>query len=230
MNKQKQKKTKQGPTRDRNGQVARFMDRDTVNLTMYKIQPPRALVKLQYHHSGTITQNGAGGASKSWNANGLYDIDPALASLSIAGFTEWATLYGANRVLRVNVKGSISNAETTPVYCGLGFVNGSVSSNSFRYTSYGNLHCKNLGILSPKGGQDRLFFNKSVDIEDVVGFYADFGDLTFYGTSSSNPSSIVSFMLGCESTSALLTTAGMVYDLTITLICEFTAVIRKVQL
>jgi hypothetical protein len=203
---------------------------ETVNISNWVIQPPRMLVKLRYQHASIQASAGAAGLSKTWNANGVYDVDPAIASLTIAGFPEWAGLYGANRVIRCKVKGSIANMENFPVYAGLGFIPGSVAANNFRYTSYGNLHCKNLGIMAAKGGQDRREFEASVNIEDLWSFPGSAGDLTFYGTSASNPTSLASFCLGVEAPNNLFTTAGCYYDIMIEFIVEFSQPIRKIQI
>jgi hypothetical protein len=68
------------------------------------IVPPSVIVRLKYIVNRSLNNAGLNTASIQLRANGLYDVDPALASTPVPGFVEWMTMFQKYRVLKVNSK------------------------------------------------------------------------------------------------------------------------------
>ncbi len=193
-----------------------------VNLSRWRIQPPRVHVRLRYTTAGTLTAVGGLVTSKTFYCNALYDVDPSLGSTAIAGFNEWSALYGSNRVLRCHVTVRFTNQEAFPISVANGFFAQVMAAGAFTNGYYGNRFCQQK-FLPPKGGMDRGIFQNTIDINQLFGNYATTGDLNhFYGTALSNPTTLFSWCLGISSpTGVVFTAAGLPYVLDMDFDCEF---------
>jgi len=174
-----------------------------VSLVKYLICPPTMRVKLKYIVNSIMNRAGTAKGSRTWSCNGLYDVDPLLGSTAIAGFTEWSSLYATNRVISCHVKGHIANLEAFPVLVSEAYVPATVAANAFAPVNYGNKFVKN-HLLSAAGGLDRVTLNNKVNMAALFGSTVYWGDLTqFCGTVSTNPQTLLSYVLGFSSNSPL---------------------------
>jgi hypothetical protein len=180
----------------------------TVNLTRWRICPPKILTRLQFVKSSFLTSAGGATTSLTMRPNGPYDVDPTVASTAIAGFTEWAAIYGVNRVLRCRVKCIVINLEAFPIVCGFGYFPFVLAAGAFTHDEYGNKNCTQRFISPTLCGGDRAEYEGTMDLEKLFGIITK-GDLTqFYGTSGSNPSTLSSWCLGIYSPTGALFTSG----------------------
>ncbi len=194
-----------------------------VRLDRWLVAPPRVLVKLRYRVDANLTSAAAVTASKSWNANGVYDVDPAVGSTAAAGFTEWGALYGLNRVIKCTVRGHIVCQEAFALVCGYGFVPQVIGAGSFTNAYYGNKNCSEF-IMGGTAGMNRHEFVRAIEITDLFGEKATIGDQShFYGTGASNPITIGQFCLGIHSPSGtpLTGAGGIYYSLQFDFVVEF---------
>lgn len=91
-------------------------------LVLFKnIIPPSLVTRLRYIVNRNINNAGIQAASIQLNANGVYDVDPSLASTAVPGFNEFAALYQKYRVLKVKTSCTFVNREAFPILCNLGF-------------------------------------------------------------------------------------------------------------
>lgn len=104
----------------RNDKVVLFKD----------IVPPKLVTRLKYIVQTSLYNAGLSIASKQLNANGVYDVDPALATTSVPGFAEFASLYWKYRVLKVKSTCTFINREAFPMLINLGFENTFFAANT----------------------------------------------------------------------------------------------------
>lgn len=170
----------------------------------FTIGAPKYLTKLRYTLAGVYNNGGATSGSKSFNCNGLYDVDPAVASTAVVGFSELSAIWGTNRVIACRAKGWISNLEAQALAVCIGWTPDVQAINTFLPSEYGNRYCKKY-VMSAKGGMDRMAFNQFMNMEKLFGDESYTGDLAnFRGTSASNPSSLFSLNIGFEPFTAVL--------------------------
>jgi len=103
------------------------MDKITNNLTIVRlpkvtILPSNIQTKCKFVQLNVINNAGAAKASNTFYVNGLYDVDPLLASTAIPGFSEMMDLYQNYRVIGGEVKARVTNNEAFPVGVACGFV------------------------------------------------------------------------------------------------------------
>jgi len=167
-------------------------------------KPSSVIVKLRWDFNKTINNVGTLKASISFNANGIYDIDPALASTAMAGFVEWHAFYQTNRVLRSRMRAYVSNTETQPIQVVFLWVPSAVAANAFAPNMYGNRWAKEI-LLAPKGGIDTKPVNHAIEIAELFGADYVYGDLeNFCGTSGSNPVTLANFCIGIQPVTGVL--------------------------
>jgi len=210
-------KTFKNVTSERDG------DRDCVNLSRWLVQPPRVIVKLSYRAAGLLYDNALTSTSKSWNCNGVYDVDPTLGSTATAGFTEWSSLYRVNQVLKTRVIGSISSASTTnSIEIAHGFVPQVIAAGAFTPDKYRNKDIKPSILLGYANGSSTHKFTDSILMENLFDRDSYRGDLTqFRGTSASNPSTLGNYVLGITSSNGAALTQGVSYVLDFDFWIEF---------
>ena len=186
-----------------------------INLSRFLKTPPRMIVKLRWQGGGVLAAAGSGTASKPFNANGVYDVDPAVGGAAANGFAEWMTLYGVYRVLHVRAHVQFANREAFPVRCATGFFP-SVNS-AFPATEWGNTFCREHNVLGPLTGKGVTTATHAMDIDKLFDVNAVRGDLpNFYGTSASNPTTLGNFCIGVNSMGgADLLVNGVNYGITL---------------
>ncbi len=166
-----------------------------INLSKFLKCPPRLIVKLRWQGGGVLAAAGSGTAYKPFNANGVYDVDPAVGGAAANGFNEWMAIYGLYRVLHCKATVQFANREAFPVRCATGyfpFVN-----STFPATEWGNNYCREHAVLGPLTGKGVTSCVHSMDITKLFDNPSAQGDLpNFFGTSSTNPTTLGNFCIG----------------------------------
>lgn len=177
------------------------------NLSRFVTVPDRVLIRLRYPVIVQIVNAGGLVASNSYNINGVYDVDPLLASTNTPGFAEWSQFYRQNQVASVALHGSVSNLETQPMAVFCQAQPTTIAANALGRALVGNRFSRDLGVISPKGGQDRIFFKQKIDLATLFGDPDTYwGTLNNYkGTGASNPSTLFQWALGCQSSTGVQT-------------------------
>jgi len=183
-------------SRNNNGRIPR-----TINSGMFVTQPNSQLITLKYIANQTVNQAGFTFASYSYNANGAYDVDPALGSTAMPGFNEWSRLFVTNRVQTTKVKAFLVNNENFPIILNSTWLsNNSFSgANTFPPSEYGNRFSKTR-MLSAKGGMDKVQISEKMAMDQLFGDQSYWGDVVqFEGTAASNPSTLFQVVFGIAS-------------------------------
>jgi hypothetical protein len=130
--------------------------------------------------------------------NGLYDVDPRFASTAIPGFTELMQIFQNYRVDSVKVTATLSNKESYPmIVCSCFTGTNTYATNSFLRRYYGNKFSKQIKALSGVGGLDRCTIVNQVNMADLIGTSAYWGDLQgFLGTPATNPGTLLTWNIG----------------------------------
>lgn len=205
---------------------------EIVHLERWRIQPPRVLVRLRWTKGGQIVSVGGNTTSVTFRPNGMFDVDPTVASTVIPGFTEWGALYGINRVLACRAKVMMSNYESFPVRVSSGYFPYVIAAGSYNPTNYGNRFCKDFE-LGPSNGMNTRTWYHDVNITELFGNASTVGDLErFYGTTGSNPATLCSLCLGaaCVASGTVFTANGVTYAIDMDFIAEFSGASTLTQL
>lgn len=207
-------------THDKNGNmIVNRKPKETgmVNLSAWLIAPPKTVIRLRYTTEGVLANGGGPEAYKYFNINGLFDLDPALGSTPVAGFVEWMGIYNVFHVDQAACSLTFSNNEQfNTARIATGFF--PQVRTTFPSTQWGNAHCKEQTMLSFRGGLDRTTVKHSMDLKKLVANQAYVGDLpNYYGTTTANPNSILSFDIAARSSGPTLS-QGVYFKLDIDLI------------
>lgn len=177
------------------------------------IVPTKQIVRLGFQGIKAVT-SGTTEGSAYYQINGLYDIDPSVGNLTVLGFDQWMGLYNVFQVKKVKIIVTASNNEAFPVRIASCFFPQSTSSylRSQWLNEYGIEH----ETLGPLTGMGRTKFVRTMNLEKLVGVGAYRGDLQqYYGTTTSNPGSLLSFNLAAASMTASVLTNGVTFASTI---------------
>jgi hypothetical protein len=155
--------------------------------------PSQYVTNLKYLVAYVVTGVGTTQTSVQYRTE-AYDVDPALASTAMPGFTELAGVYQRFRALRMSYKFSAANQEVFPMIVLHGFSATAISAASLNLQYAGN-PLFSTGMLGPLTGQDRGTFSKSAAITQIVGTKQPLYDDLYTGST----------------TSATLATAGTCY-------------------
>jgi len=195
------------------------MDKITNNLTIVRlpkvtILPSNIQTKCKFVQLNVINNAGAAKASNTFYVNGLYDVDPLLASTAIPGFSEMMDLYQNYRVIGGEVKARVTNNEAFPVGVACGFVpNPGVGSNQFAVQDFGN-KWTDMRVLSAKGGQDRCTFIEKFNCENLFGSSAYSGDVgNFLGTKTTNPGTVLQWCVGLTASPVFVSGATLFLEI-----------------
>lgn len=190
-----------------------------INLSRYKLCPPRVLVRLGYQNGYVLAHAAGSQTSKAWNANGCFDVDPSLGNLTFDGFDQWMALYGVYRTIRFIAKITAINNESFPVRISTCFF--PQFTSSYPLTSWNNQRAIEHACLGAKGGIDRTVIRREISLAELVGVEAYEGDLQqYYGTTGTNPQSIASFNIGIAGFSSTFLTNGVSLALEYEMILE----------
>jgi len=164
-----------------------------------QLQPPCMRVPMRFYFQYQVSNGGLQTASKSFYCNSVYDVDPALGSNTVPGFTQFIGLYNTFRVERCTLTMDASNGDSFATSLVVAwFPNATFSAvNSFLEHSYGNRFTSR-HMLSAVGGMDRCRIHRSVDMGDLYGdktsYYGSVNN--FQGTGASNPQSLFTVCIG----------------------------------
>lgn len=173
-----------------------------------------------------FNRNNSGAALLSWRyrMNSVFDPDPGVSSGAVPGHIEWASFFLLYRVLHMSYTIDVSNLETSPVDV-VSFP--SQDDLGLNYSglieAFGNPYA-NQGIISAKGGMDRIRLNGGIDLGKFYGLATQYIGNDAYGASTSgNPSAFMYINIG--GVSAVNFTVGNGLDVRITL--KFTVFYHK---
>ncbi len=177
------------------------------------IVPQKQTVRLGFQGIKTVT-SGTTEGSVYYQVNGLYDIDPSVGNLTVIGFDQWMGLYNVFRVKKVTFIVTASNNEAFPVRIASCWF--PQSTSSYLRSQWLNEHGIEHETLGPITGMGRTKFVRSCDLRKLIGVGAYDGDLQqYYGTTTSNPGSLISFNMAAASMSASVLTNGVTFASTI---------------
>lgn len=154
-----------------------------------QVQPRAIMVNLTYLYQGQLNNVGLFIASKQLRANGVYDVDPAVASTAVVGFTEWMTLYQRFRVYRVKSYGEVINREGFPLLMNTGFASQFESANSIGVDKFQNRLSKTR-VLPQAGSGGAVRFNHSASMQEISGDVSVYTSDNWAGTSGANPAAM----------------------------------------
>lgn len=202
---------------------------EIVNLSRFFILPNNIRNKMRYVLGGNlgVTLPGSS-ASLEFTVNGLYDVDPRVASTAIPGFTELMALYQNYRVDSCKVNVTLMNKEAFPIVASNAFTGIThYSTNGYTPAVYGNKFSRQVAAMSAIGGQDRCKQVNQVNMADLFGSTAYWGDLqSFLGTNSTNPGTRLSWNIGVAGANGeSFTTKGVDFYLEFEFISEFSNLI-----
>jgi len=171
----------------------------TVSLTRWISAPPSIEIKLRYNIDRRLNA-AAAYDSFGWYANGMYDVDPSVGSTAMPGFVEWMALYNTYQVISTRVNVAATNlSATTPYELEFLFLQGTVAAGSLLPTYYGNTQSETK-MISIAGGQDRAYFQKTINMAEIVGADTYWGEVGNYtGTAGTNPATPIQFVFGIAS-------------------------------
>jgi len=153
------------------------------------IMPPRIVTRLKYIVLGILQNNTGVTASRQMNANGIYDVDPAIASTSVPGFAEFSGFYNRYRVFKVKSTCIFINNEGFPLVANLGFEAIPFASNG-KTIAYYEMHNQKTTLIPRTQTAAGLRLTMTKRDIDIVGDAVVLGSLNYTGTLSSNPASL----------------------------------------
>lgn len=198
---------KKGNRNQNNGKALETQALSLKVVRIHNIVPPRVITTLKYIVNGTLNNVGGATASRQMNANGIYDVDPAVASTAVPGFAEWITFYQRYRVLKVRSSCKYSNSEAFAVVVNLGFEPVFYAANAKTQAYYEGSCQKNdlLPVQSRVVGRPLSMTKRTVD---VVGDAMALNDLNYTGTSGTNPASLFYTSISATSVTGAFFTVG----------------------
>jgi len=151
-----------------------------------------------------------------------YDVDSALGSTSMAGFTEYAAIYSRFRTLAMSYTFSFANQETFPVSVFSGFMTTSLSSGSVGANYCENPYMHALRVIGPLTGNGITTQKGSVDIPRLFGASGALEDDLYTGsTTSSTLSSTGTAHLYAATACNVGTASGVICQGEVTLFIQF---------
>jgi hypothetical protein len=198
----KKQRTSRKPKPNRRQAVQPFVDAlppRGVNLSRSVIQPPALRVKLRFYIDFQVSNAGLQTASKSYYCNGVYDVDPALGSNTVPGFTQYSGLYNSWRVDECSIDFTATNGDAFASQVVVAwFPNATYSAtNSYLANKYANRFTTHR-ILSQAGGMDRCRIRERMKMADLYGDPSSYYGSTsnFVGTGATNPQSLFTVIFG----------------------------------
>lgn len=148
------------------------------------IMPNEYDTTLRYIVTNTVGSAAAVLASIRFQSN-AYDVDPALGSTAMAGFTEFAGFYARFRTLGMTYKFNSCNQEAFPVSIIHGFSSNSIATGSLGM-NYGEGPLMRTAILGPLTGQCRGTYTQSATTQQIVGTAQALYDDVYTGSTTSS--------------------------------------------
>lgn len=173
--------------------------RGGVDLSKSTIQPPALRVKLRFYLDFQVSNSGLQTASKSYYANGVYDVDPSLGSNTVPGFPQFSALYNTWRVDETIIDFTATNGDAFASQVVVAWLPNATYSatNSFLANRYANRFTTHR-ILSQAGGQDRCRIHERMQMSNLYGDVDSYYGSTanFCGTGATNPTSLFTICFG----------------------------------
>lgn len=145
--------------------------------------PSQYVTRLKYLVYDIVTNVGGAQASVRFRSE-AYDVDPALASTAMPGFTEMAAFYQRFRTLRLGYKFSAGNAEAFNIVVLHGFTKTSIVSGSLNLQYAGNPNFQT-AILGPSSGQNRGIYRQEKSVVEIAGTEQPLFDDLYTGSTTS---------------------------------------------
>jgi len=192
---------------------------------MYKsprhVMPQEYVTNLTYTTTGVLNSVGALLSSVKYRTE-AFDVDPALGSTAMPGFTELASIYARYRTLAISYKIHYSNNEVFPLQILAGFSNSSISTGTLTSNFAGNPTFQSR-IAGPIGGTCTGTVKGYTTIVAFSGTKQPLYDDVFTGSTTSatlGTAGTVYANFGIISTLPVLS-AGCAIDVRITLTIQF---------
>jgi hypothetical protein len=178
---------------------------------------------LTYQHLGVLNNPGGTAASKFWDVNCAYDVDPALGSTATAGFAEWGFLYRYYRVLKFQVFLEISTIDGNPMSLVMGIFNLTPPGSTVQYDQYlGNPWFRRKLISPTSSGRPVASFRTPViDCANLVGDRNIFSDPNFASTTISVPSNKLFWGFSITPATGATLANGVTYSISIRMATRF---------
>lgn len=156
-------------------------------LVLFKdIIPPSVMVRLKYIVNRSLNNAGLNNASIQLRANGLYDVDPALASTPVPGFVEWMTMFTKYRVLKTTSKCTFigRDAALAPIV-NLGMGNTFHAANAKTIGYFEGSDQKTIIVPGLSGTVKTLSMSRNTT--QIVGDEEAMAEEQYSGTNAANP-------------------------------------------
>jgi hypothetical protein len=186
--------------------------------------PTNIRTKLRFIDETILNNAGNTNASLRYIANGLFDVDPRVASRAIPGFTEMMQIYQNYRVESCRTVCQFVSKEAFELMTCTCF-NSTVafSTNTFTPLYYGNKFSKQ--TLLPPNGRTTKTVTNSVNMSELWGNVSYYGDVpNFMGTPSTNPTQNLNFNVGISTPNGSLLVSGATMYITMEFVVEFSNV------
>lgn len=186
-----------------------------------RISPDELDVKLQYADLVRLTNGGGGLASKSYQINAAYDVDPSLGSTETYGFDEYAALYSYYRVIGCSYQISVVNFEAFPVNTYVLLANhnpATVGSNFLLFSS--NPYCKHK-LLAVSPGTHEHVFRGGISFSRLLGSNNVETADSFRALTTAIPADILWLTIAGENPVSGTMANGCVFDVRITMHVRF---------
>jgi len=185
--------------------------------------PQRMRRILRWYKNVEMNNIGAVYANDYYTPTMAYDIDPALGSTSMPGFSEFAGLYTHYRVNKWKASVAFANRETAlELNAYLAITNGTPSTNEAANFKYLANRRSVMQLLTPRGGIDVCDLEIEASQKDFGGYAEtmDVADFTVGSTTSSaTPTNNIFLVVGIDTPGVLAN--GVNYVLTLDVEIDF---------
>jgi len=177
------------------------------------VSPDVVFEQMVYNYPVTISNVGVSYTNNRFCPNSIYDVDPLVGSVAVAGLTEMAAIYSGARVISYKYKIEISNNEAFPVnaFC-IAFMSPGTDpgANTIKSVDYPMNEGAKSRLLSAKGGQDRCVFSGTVNLNRYMSNQV-LGDDSFASSTSAAVAAGYRcyFVIGALAGSTVFTAAGV---------------------
>lgn len=170
-------------------------------------------------HDATYTHTNNGVSVVSWQyvMNELEDVTPS-GNNDIPGVTSWATFFARYKVLKTTYNIDISNVESTPVNVVIFPSLTDLGSNYSGVSAAFSFPLATSGLLSGKGGIDKIRLQGSIDLGAYSGDVENYlGDPNWGGTMVGNVTNSIWLNVGGVKDGTFTTALGLDYKTVLTL-------------
>jgi len=183
------------------------------------IMPQSFITRLKYLSTSALVSV-TDTASRQFNANGVYDVDPSLGSTSVSGFAELMAFYGRYRVRRAKISVDFINLDARPIICNVGFENQFFTANTKNYPYFSEPNQISRLIAYNLGGAPvRLTMERAMSV--IRGDQSVSNDNDYTGTVSTNPTTLIYASMAISDPGAVAITLGAYVRCELTFEVEF---------